>query len=268
MIVNIALFLTRKWPFVRGRHFLFRKYTNTGLLSSISAETGNECLSRKGFRISCLPNDRVSDWLKVFGNYELGTDKILLEMSSSKEGVFLDVGANVGYYSLLLSSENSQLKVWAFEPNSLPRAALEQSVKNNSLGSRVKVFPVALSDHDGEMSFSVEEGISGSGHLTTSVELSNKVTVRQFERLWAEEGSPEICCVKLDVEGHEFQVLCAMRKMLERDRPPLVVELVEEQLMRSGSSIKEVKDFLTSLGYKEEGGFELNAFFSMPEIEH
>lgn len=267
MINKLALLLTRNWPFVRGRHFLFRKYTDMGMVASISAKIGNECQSRSGFWITCLANDRVSDWLKVFGNYEVGTDKTLLEMSSSGDGRFLDIGANVGYYSLLLASANPQLNVWAFEPNSSPRTALEKSVERNNLKNQVKVFPVALSDHDGEMSFSVEEGISGSGHLTADNESDSKVTVRQFRRLWTEEGSPKIRCVKLDVEGHEFQVLCAMREMLERDRPALVVELVEDQLARSGSSVKEVKELLAGLGYVEQGGFELNTFFKVPKLE-
>lgn len=258
MIHSFLQFLTNRWPLSRGRHFIFRNLKSSGLLINFSESIGQVTPSRYGFQIHCLLGDRVSDWLKVFGDYEKGTDAFFL--SQKKEpGIFLDIGANVGFYSLLHASQNKVDAIWSFEPNPKPRECLEKSIKVNNYTDQITVFPCALSNEDGKAFFDFEEGLSGSGHLSESGE--TEVQIRSFSKLWKEQGSPVITTIKMDVEGHEWQVLQAMEAMLIRDKPRIVIELVDEQLQRYGASSEIIVNFLSKLGYKKIGGYELNTFF-------
>lgn len=180
--------------------------------------------------------------------------------------MFLDIGANVGFYSLLHASKSLVTGTWAFEPNPKPRGALEKSVVSNKFESLIKVFPYALSDSDGQASFTFEEGVSGSGHISSKDEGGEiEVEIRAFSGLWEEAGEPKVSIIKIDVEGHEWQVLQAMKVMLERDHPKIVIELVDDQLERFDSSAEQIKQYLSGLGYKIVGGYELNSFFEYSE---
>lgn len=253
-------FIFNHYPFTRGRHFIFRNLSSTGLLSKISRSSGDLVKCRKGFQLSCLKNDRVSDWLKVFGDYEKGTDAYFLSQHKA-EGYFLDIGSNVGYYSLLHAKMGLVKGVWSFEPNPQPRKALEKSVRENNFQDQITVFPYALSDEEGVVNFHFEEGISGSGHISANSEDGIKVELKKFSDLWEKNGAPKVSIIKIDVEGHEWQVLQCMQEMLKRDHPKIVIELVNEQLERFGSSSKLITDYLENEGYCKVGGYELNSFF-------
>ena len=255
---------TRNWPFVRGRHWLFRRASGAGIVKRLSESIQSGVKTRAGFRIATIEHDRVSDWIKVFGNYEVGTDRFLVGCARSG-GLFLDIGSNIGYYSLLVASQHVSRNVWAFDPNPLVRECLENSIRLNSYHERVRVFPYALSDHDGHSAMIIEEGVSGSGHLSESNDGNEgglaEIEIREFDPIWQAAGSPEVSSVKIDVEGHELQVLKAMKSVLEQNHPDIVIELVEDQLNRYGSSVEGVVGFLEGIGYMKIGDFELNSFF-------
>ena len=260
MIEKFILSITKNWPFNRGRHFFFRNLEATGLLVNLSDYVGRMIPTRMGLKMRGIPRDRVSDWLKIFGQYELGTDKYLLRYKNTP-GLFLDIGSNIGYYTMLLANANKDRRVWAFEPNPSPRECLEDSVEMNGFTERVMVFPFALSDKDGEADFIFQKGVSGSGHISKEKEGTIKVAIKNFQELWQRNDSPRIALLKIDVEGHEWQVLSGMEEMLKRDRPNIVVELVDAQLARGGSSSVQICDFLRGLGYEKTGSYELNSFF-------
>lgn len=259
--MNIIHCLAQKWPFVRGRHFLFRKLESNGKLKKSLEDLKSPFSCRHGFEMFGIQKDRVSDWLKLFGNYEVGTDKYFLSRSLGAEQLFLDIGANVGYYSMLLSHANPQAHVWAFEPNPLPRECLDKSISFAKLSDRVTVYPFGLSDSDREENLVFEQGVSGSGHISPDSEVGVEIQLRSFQSLWESQNKPSVGLVKIDVEGHEWQVLATMKEMLQRDHPDLVIELVDEQLKRFGSSSQEITAFLEGMGYQNVGGFELNTFF-------
>jgi len=168
--------------------------------------------------------------------YEAATTDAVARLLSPGD-VFVDVGANIGYFTVMAAARvGSQGRVYAFEPNPLPRRLLEISIAKNGLESRVTLRTCALSDTDGEdVEFFVGSDLSNStisslapweGHLqsgTLSREQSIRVPSRTFDSVADELAVAHIDVVKIDVEGAEMLVLNGMRRSLERCRPRHVV---------------------------------------------
>jgi len=144
----------------------------------------------------------------------------------------VDVGANVGYYSLLSAAlVGPSGKVFAFEPNSEnARLILMSRDRNNA--TQLVLHPVALSDENRYAFFSPHMGSNG-GILPTSQEVieSRQCVVVPTARL-DEIVTQEVDLIKIDVEGAEGRVLAGADKLLERRRPIITIEFSPEMLSR------------------------------------
>src|SRR5438067_52775 len=94
--------LTKHYPLTRGRDFFFRNFVAGKSFARFLDEIPNPIRTRRGFPLFCNTADYLSHWLKVWGEYESGTEAFLLDHMRGG-GTFLDVGANMGYFSLLIA---------------------------------------------------------------------------------------------------------------------------------------------------------------------
>ena len=147
--------------------------------------------------------------------------------------VFLDVGANVGYYALLAAQlVGPRGRVVAFEPNAAVRTRLEDHVRWNRVGDIVSVAGVALSDAPAQTTDlfvpprDEESGIA-SLDRTPALEARGARPVRvQSQRLddWLETSSlARVSVMKIDVEGAEARVIEGMRRTLLSRRPSHII---------------------------------------------
>ena len=181
-------------------------------------------------------------WL---GTYERDRQQRLLEVLKPGQ-CFLDIGANVGFYSLLASRiVGAAGQVHSFEP--FPRNVdyLKRHVEMNRLPN-VTVYPVALSDGpDRTMSFATSINPS-SGHLSATVLTPNQieVDVTSLDALWKRNAFPKPAVIKIDVEGAEFSVLNGGRHMLHACRPIIL-------LAGHGTAVQEqCCELLRNWGYR------------------
>ncbi len=180
-------------------------------------------------------------WMPL-GLYEQETTRWLL--SALAEGsTFYDVGANVGYFSLLGALRVGEGgSVVAFEPVPELRQSVETQVRINGFGSRVDVRSEALADRSGTTQF-VVEAQGANSHLGEVVieHASSKplrridVEVRTLDDVVAEGRRPPPDVVKVDVEGGEVLLLQGARRLLREVRPKLLVsthgECLREQCL-------------------------------------
>ncbi len=148
------------------------------------------------------------------------------------DGSFYDVGANTGFYSVLVGRLRPDLTVRAFEP--VPRIAdhFDENMAVNGLP--VVVERVALSDEDGQAELYLPPDDHGLIESSASLDPSFKEKVAatlvvRCERLDAAQarlGDERIGFMKIDVEGAEGRVLAGAVGCLERDRPIAAVELL------------------------------------------
>ncbi len=187
-------------------------------------------------------------WL---GSYEL-RKRIAFEKEISLGAVVYDIGANVGYYSLLasvLTGETGQ--VVAFEPSSRNVAFIRRHAALNHFDN-IKVYEAAVSDQDGEAFFDLGASIA-TGHLAESG--TERVRVVTLDHLLATGEIPPPDFMKVDVEGAEYAALCGARQLLEDHQPILFLDTHERE------AHYPTIELLESLGYR----FDILDGKSLPE---
>jgi FkbM family methyltransferase len=150
----------------------------------------------------------------VSGHYEPAVQNFLVgELGPGS--VLWDVGAHIGYVSLLAARLGAE--VVAFEPLAANAGRIEDVFRRNTVNARL--LRVALSDCDGIVYLEPGEE-SSTGRIA---EQGAPVVARRIDSL--EGDVPRPSHVKIDVEGHEEEVLRGASRLLRDLRPTLVIEL-------------------------------------------
>ncbi len=152
-------------------------------------------------------------WL---GSYEWETQKRIAQ-EVRRGSVFFDVGANVGFYSLLAALRVGAGRVYAFEPLPANIDFLRQHLEINRIRN-VEVLEVAISDQPGRADF-VSETTRAMGKLEEGGSLS--VEVSTLDHLIAEARVAPPDCIKMDIEGGEFRALLGATQCFRERRPKL-----------------------------------------------
>jgi FkbM family methyltransferase len=175
-------------------------------------------------------------WL---GSYEFEKQHLIAK-TVAPGTVFFDIGAHVGFYTLLASSLVQETgKVIAFEPFPSNIQYLEKHLMMNSV-QNVTVFKAAVSDHLGEAAF--QEGPSSSmGRLNAKGGLVVKTV--SLDDLFLKGLVPLPDYIKIDVEGGECSVLNGARRMLTVGRPTIFLATHGTEVHFNSLSM------LQSLGY-------------------
>ena len=233
---------------------------------------GHQLLSLKhqGFNIFVDPNDNCGGRLYYWGHYEPEqTAAFLGLLNDLRPATFIDIGANIGYYSLLAAT-HSKARVYSFEPSPSIADCLTRSVAANHYDDRIRIIRKAASNSQGELSFFINENPHnfGLGSIVNTVASSTKVVVKSSTadlELPQDIGSPVLC--KIDVEGAEFFALQGMSRILETARPVLIVEVHPVELAKAGASAEQVYDLLRGFGYSLrtlENTAEITDFETLP----
>jgi FkbM family methyltransferase len=161
----------------------------------------------------------------------------------------VDVGANLGYYSLLAAHHvGPEGKVIALEPSSENCRLLLTSVRLAGVRN-VEVLPVAADSRSGWAYYATHVGSNGG--LVDDGDLLSRpgVVVPTFPLDDLVEGP--VSFLKMDVEGAEGRVVKGARRIIEKDRPIVTTELKEEMLRRvSGVTVAEYLGYFEGLGYR------------------
>ncbi len=160
----------------------------------------------------------------------------------------VDVGANLGYFSLLASKLVGPVgRVVALEPNSENCRLLLSSLRLSGI-SNVELLPVAADVAPGWAYYATHVGSNG-GLVDDGDLLSRFGTVVPTFRLDdLVEGKVDF--LKMDVEGAEGRVVLGATRIIESDRPIITTELKDEMLQRvSGRSVADYLGYFGDLGY-------------------
>jgi FkbM family methyltransferase len=170
------------------------------------------------------------------------------------DDVFLDVGANIGIFSLLAASKIDEGSIIAVEPFVPNLVALHRNVEAN--GSPTRVLELALSDRTGFVNVtSTSDEVSGIAAIHSFDSDLGSVRSERGDKLVENGEIPHPTVVKIDVEGAESAVINGMRKTLRDDRCRLVY--CEIHRFTSGrqideefeSSVEEIERELRSMGF-------------------
>jgi FkbM family methyltransferase len=177
-------------------------------------------------------------------DYELSVlPKILASCGNA-----VDIGANVGIYSYVLSKCCS--RVYSFEPIKECADSIKAYAKEN-----IEVINVALSDVNGESELFIpqDDGIrmTGLANLRGDVSAANGERIKIELKRLDDYNLKNLSFMKIDVEGHEYQVLSGAKATILRERPVIFIEI--EQRHQAERNMQDVFEQILSHSY--EGGF-------------
>jgi FkbM family methyltransferase len=157
------------------------------------------------------------------GNVDWGSEALLYQTISGV-GAFLDVGANIGYYSLYMLPKAAA--VYSFEPDPTARMLLEQNISGRST---IEVVPHAVGAVQGEATF-VLECSSELSHLSMHGEGGKNTVGIKVTTIDAFVSTRKIKVesIKIDAEGHDIQVLEGALNVLRDQRPLVLTEAKPE----------------------------------------
>ncbi|APZ95926.1 FkbM family methyltransferase [Fuerstiella marisgermanici] len=159
------------------------------------------------------------DWhVYFFGTYDpLGTSLLRNLAKTRKPAVALDVGANTGTHTLAMYEYCQE--VHCFEPFEPVRMALNRNIEANNLAN-VCVYAFGLSDQTCSMQFCPGgHGNHGAGRYASSPGDSINLPVHTGDGVVLDLNLERIDLIKVDVEGHEFNVFRGLSESLKRYRP-------------------------------------------------
>jgi FkbM family methyltransferase len=185
-------------------------------------------------------------WMVHFrGAYDLATLGVLAALLDPGDTV-VEGGANEGYHTVFMAALVGRAgRVWAFEPNPLPRQTLE---KNVTLVPQVTIHHEALAAEPAEArDFFMprgdvhNQGLGGFAHNSTQP--TEKVTVR-IETVDRVIGDSPVSLIKLDVQGFEHEVMAGAKNVVARDLPHVLFESIPAE-----ESGRKVAAMLRRIGY-------------------
>ncbi len=189
----------------------------------------------------------------LFDNYEPAETRFVRAVLRPND-VFVDVGANVGWFTLLASTIVGEMgRIYAFEPRAETGDYLEKTVMLNGLRDQVTVYRYGLADAEGQgfLNWAKNTDNPGGTFLTDRIPSegmeAQPVTFRPLDELRLQR----LDFMKVDVEGAEMRVFRGAQATLERCRPVILSELSPGMLERgSGAHTDAFFTFFEQIGYR------------------
>ena len=206
--------------------------------------------SRDGIRIE-FGTDYVARDIFYRGEWE-PEETALLRSVTPAGGTFVDVGANIGYFTLLASRWVGPTgRVIALEPVASTYRRLRRNLELNGAGN-VTTLQCGASARSGTAKMAVG-GDAGHSHLVRDEDAATAaegVALTTVDELVEAHGLRRLDVLKVDVEGADFDVIRGAATTLRRLRPVVLMEV--ELIQKFGASIEQVEAFMESLDYRCE----------------
>lgn len=254
--MNLLAGITRRiirLPFLRKHYYgiyikVFRPlglFRNTSLIHSYD----------EGMKIKL----DIGDWLQQQIYFFDAFDErgLLFLKRNLKEGdVFVDVGANIGGYTLVAARLVGETgKVIAFEPVKFVYDRLCFNIDLNKLGN-VSAEKSALYKESGTLTLHVSDrenmGMSSIFHHDTESGQTEKADAIALDDYIKTSGIKKIKLIKIDVEGAELEALKGMQRILRDLRPIIIAEVSDEVLQNDPARKQETIGWLKGMGYERK----------------
>jgi FkbM family methyltransferase len=213
--VQLLLFVLRVLPRKFSERFYYRflcgrTCQRTSQVVAKLRQTG------KPLSLNVLRGEVIGDSLYYTGVYKTFCTDRFLEIARTEGGIFVDVGANIGYYTLTWVNAKEGNQCISVEASPRNLTLLKSNLELNGLEKACQLCPLAVSNITGNVSFSLgPQSQTGWGGISDGSGVSEiTVPCERLDNLISEEK--HIRLLKIDVEGAESLVLEGMTRLLER----------------------------------------------------
>ena len=154
--------------------------------------------------------------------------------------IFIDIGANIGVYSLLAAKRFRHVDIYSYEPHPEAFKRLAKNIINNNFENRIVAINLALSNFQGKMFIEGPKnlGINQSGGATLSSTGSNEILVKTGDSDL--QLLNEKIAIKIDVEGHEHNVIEGLKNILVSNSIFIQIEIFDRHLEKVSKTLKDL----------------------------
>lgn len=251
------------FPVDRGKAFIGRLFYKL---------FGDANFNISGSHFNLNINSLIDRYILIDGDYEIEIF-IAAKKALKNGGTFLDIGANFGYFSIMVS-KIPNVTVFSFEPS---LRELKRLYKNISLNNsyNITVFPFCLGNENKLMHLNLSDiSNPGMNSLLNGFDTNNTQEAQcyRLDNILSIDFIKNVQFIKIDVEGFEENVLLGMGKLLEIYSGKIVLEVSYDfEQFISEYNPDRIYDLLESYGFISKYGrrhkTQYNDFFEKPSFK-
>jgi FkbM family methyltransferase len=214
-------------------------------------ENGIWFRTKYGFSIYSNMKDRILEldknpqWEKTESNF--------ITKNLKKGDVFIDVGANIGYFSLLASTCDPA-KILAVEPLPHTFNMLNMNIEYNNLQDKIQTCNIGLASQPGTAEFTSSLGPKNHIKYKTNNIHEKEPTVRieldTLDNILNSSNSiTKVDLIKVDIEGAEYDFLLGAENTISKHKPVIMMEIEQHRLTKFNNTAEQIFSFMNNLGY-------------------
>jgi FkbM family methyltransferase len=221
------------------RHLLEPLVSRLALPIPARLTTGHTCYVDtrssigRGLLVTGAIDPKLADWIS--------------SAVAGREGIFIDAGANVGFFSLLALSQMHGGVAHAFEIDPRTLRCLRMTQARGNLKNLI-VHGCGLGEQPATAGLQAENEL-GWTHVDFADPAGSRFDILPLDDFAKEFAGRRVVAIKMDVEGMELAVARGARKVLAQDRPLVASEAIDRNLARYGASVRDLVAFMASLHY-------------------
>jgi len=248
-------FIKKMYELHHSKFFEYAEYIKETNIASIEIIDNKVIITSRdnGVKMICPKGEhRVAPIEALnFLDYET-TDSAMIMRLISPEDCVIDIGANMGWYSINIAKTFAKTKVYAFEPIPKTYGFLIQNIKLNNINN-IEAFEFGLSSEKKDLAFYFypEGGVNASLANVSGredVELINCHVERLDDFVF--ENNLKVDFIKCDVEGAELFAFKGALKTLIRDKPIVFTEMLRKWSAKFNYHPNDIISMFSSIGYK------------------
>jgi FkbM family methyltransferase len=208
--------------------------------------------------------------LSFFGEYDINETK-LIEDSLLPGNVVLDIGANIGYYSLTAAKiVGDNGKVYAFEPDPLNFALLQKNIECNNYKNIIAIQKaVSNSCDDIKLFLSKENRADHRCYETDENRDSVSIKATSIDDFFKDNLDIKVDFIKIDIQGYETQAFEGMMNLLSiQKNTKIITEFWPFGINNAGGNPQKMLEIISHLGFafqylQKHGGSNINSFIDI-----
>ena len=193
-------------------------------------------------------NNTIESKMFISSRLREGKELSIIQNYIKNGGIFLDIGANIGYYSLMAAKFGAK-KVIGIEPNPIVLDRFKENIKFNKFDKQIKTFQVGVGEKRETKELRLSHIDMGSSSIVNTKLNSDKVKIKilPLSEILKKEGISKVDVLKIDIEGFEDKALFPYFKTLNKKSYPRLI-LMEDSSQSDWD--ENILEWLFANGYR------------------
>ena len=193
-------------------------------------------------------NNTIESKIFISSRLREGKELGIIQNYIKGGGIFLDIGANIGYYSLMAAKFGAK-KVIGIEPNPIVLDRFKENIKFNKFDKQIKTFQAGVGEKRETKELGLFNTDMGKSSIVNTKFNSDKVKIKilPLSEILKKEGISKVDVLKIDIEGFEDKALFPYFKTLNKKSYPRLI-LMEDSSQSDWD--ENILEWLFANGYR------------------